>query len=299
MSVILQYIEEHRDLSPRLIGITYDQLQDLWREAEIVHLQKKAEAKRLKTTKNVKKAGRKITLTIQEQILLTLLYLYQHPSFLYVGAQFGVCESTANNIFGYCLPILNELLPPSILEQVKKKVGDLEVVQEILTAHELTVDSTEQPIERPTDNEEQKEHFSGKKKTHTLKNQLIVLPKGEDIVDIKIGEKGPVSDIKIFKEQQKKFDPNQKFKGDKAYVGGFQISTPHKKPKNQELSLEQKEENKVFSANRIFVEHLIRRLKTFGIAAERFRLKRSNYESVISTVCGLVRLRIGALILPT
>ncbi|WP_254568326.1 transposase family protein, partial [Oscillatoria sp. HE19RPO] len=46
---------------------------------------------------------------------------------------------------------------------------------------------------------EQKEHFSGKKKTHTLKNQLIVLPKGEDIVDIKIGEKGPVSDIKIFK----------------------------------------------------------------------------------------------------
>ena len=121
MSVILKYIEEHPDLSPRLIGITYEQLQDLWREAEIVHLQKRAEAERLKTTKNVKKAGRKITLTIQEKILLTLLYLYHHPSFLYVGAQFGVSESTANTIFGYCLPILNDLLPPSILEQVKKK----------------------------------------------------------------------------------------------------------------------------------------------------------------------------------
>ncbi|MCT7986155.1 transposase [Laspinema sp. A4] len=285
MSVILKYIEEHPDLTPRLIGITYKQFQDLWREADIVHLQKKAEAERLKTTKNVKRAGRKITLPIQEQILLTLLYLYQYPSFLYVGAQFGVCESTANTIFRYWLPILTELLPPSILEKVKKKVGDEEVVKEILTLHELTVDSTEQPIERPTDNEEQKEYFSGKKKNHTLKNQLIVLPKGEDIVDIKIGEKGPVSDIKIFKEQQKKFDPNQKFKGDKAYVGGVQISTPHKKPKNQELSLEQKEENKVLGANRIFVEHLIRRLKNFRIAAERFRLIRSNYESIISTVC--------------
>lgn len=177
-------------------------------------------------------------------------------------------------------------------------MGDQEVVKEILTFYELTVDSTEQPIERPTDNQEQKEYFSGKKKNHTFKNQLIVLPKGQDIVDIKIGEKGPVSDIKIFREQQKKFDSNQKFKGDKAYVGGFQMSTPHKKPKNQELSLKQKEENKIVSANRIFVEHLIGKLKNFGIAAEKFRLIRSNYELIISTVCGLVRLRIGALILP-
>ncbi|MGL4503289.1 MAG: transposase family protein [Planktothrix sp.] len=104
---------------------------------------------------------------------------------------------------------------------------------------------------------------------------------------------------KSLNSSKKKFDLTQNFKVDKAYVGGFEIYTPHKKPKNQELSLEQKEENKVFSANRIFVEHLIIRLKTFWIAAERFRLKRSNYESVISTVCGLVRLRIGALILPT
>ncbi|WP_375293878.1 transposase family protein [Oscillatoria sp. HE19RPO] len=66
---------------------------------------KKAEADRLKTTKNVKKAGRKITLPIQEQILLTLVYLDQHPSFLYLKVQFGVCESTANIIFWYCMPI--------------------------------------------------------------------------------------------------------------------------------------------------------------------------------------------------
>lgn len=298
MSGILKYIEEHPKLTPRLIGITYKQFQELSREASIVHLQKEAEADLLKPTNNIKGAGRKITLPVQEQILLTLVYLYQYPSFLYLGVQFGVCESTANTIFRYWLPILTELLPASILEQVKKKVGDQEVVKELLTLHELTVDSTEQPIERPTDNEEQKKYYSGKKKNHTLKNQLVVLPKGQDIVDIKIGEKGPVSDLKIFKEQQKKLAPTQKFKGDKAYVGGFQMSTPHKKPKNQELSLEQKKENKVFSANRIFVEHLIRKLKIFRIAAERFRLRRSNYELVISTVCGLVRLRIGALILP-
>lgn len=299
MSLLLKYIEKHPKSTQRLVGINYNQLQDLWREAEVLHIQKQAKAQESKTTNNVKGAGCKIKLPIRDQILLTLVYLSQYHTFEYLGIQFEVCESTAHTIFWYWLPILQELLPASLLEQVKKKEGEQEIVKELLTLHELIVDSTEQPIERPTDNQEQKEHFSGKKKKHTFKNQLIVLPKGQDIVDVKIGEKGPVSDINIFRKQQNKFDGNQKFKGDKAYVGGFQISTPHKKPKNQELSLEQKEENKVFSANRIFVEHLIGKLKLWRIAAERFRLKRSNYESVISTVCGLVRLRIGALILLT
>jgi hypothetical protein len=180
----------------------------------------------------------------------------------------------------------------------QKKTGDYEVVKDILTRHELIVDSSEQQIERPIEYEEQKKYYSGKKKTHTRKNQLIILPNGADIVDINIGEPGPVSDFNLFKKQQQKFEPEPKFKGDKAYVGGFQISTPHKKPKKQELTSAQKEDNKKFSRQRIFVEHLIGKIKFFRIAAERFRLHRSNYEQVISAVCGLVRLRIGALILP-
>jgi len=38
-------------------------------------------------------------------------------------------------------------------------------------------------------------------------------------------------------------------------------------------------------------------VKIFRVASERFRLKPDKYNSVISTICGLVRLRIGAGIL--
>jgi len=92
-------------------------------------------------------------------------------------------------------------------------------------------------------------------------------------------------------------NPYQKFKGDKAYIGEKQIATPHKKPKNQELTLSQKLENQNFSAFRIFGEHVIRLTKLFRVAQERFRLKRETYEQVIFAVCGLVRLRIGAIVL--
>ena len=124
-----------------------------------------------------------------------------------------------------------------------------------------------------------------------------MLPSGADIVDVVSGERGPKSDINIWRECQNKFDPEQKFAGDKAYIGESQIKTPHKKPKKQELTEKQKIENQEFSSLRVFVEHVIRLVKIFRVASERFRLNIDKYESVISTICGLVRLRIGALIL--
>ncbi|MBW4630707.1 MAG: transposase family protein [Iphinoe sp. HA4291-MV1] len=157
----------------------------------------------------------------------------------------------------------------------------------------------EQPRERPSDNQEQKEYFSGNQKQHTFKNQFIILPEGKDIVDIEVGEKGPTSDISLFREQQEKFEANQMFEGDKAYQGGENITTPHKKPRKRELTANQKAENKEFSSQRIFVEHVIRLVKIFQIARQRFSLNSRTYEEVILTICGLVRLRIGALILPS
>ena len=39
---------------------------------------------------------------------------------------------------------------------------------------DLSIDGTERRINRPKDNEEQKKHYSGKKKTHTVKNIIVV-----------------------------------------------------------------------------------------------------------------------------
>ena len=125
------------------------------------------------------------------------------------------------------------------------------------------------------------------------------MPNGAEIVDVTVGQPGTSSDIKLFRARQSEFDANQRFKGDKGYIGEVQIETPHKKPKQQKLTREQKEENKQLSVKRIIVEHVIRLVKIFRVVQERFRLRPQNYERVILTVCGLVRLRVGALILPT
>jgi Helix-turn-helix of DDE superfamily endonuclease len=85
------------------------------------------EAKKVRLNK--KGAGCKNKLFLVDKIVLTLVYLAQNSNFEYLGIQFEVSESTAHNIFRYWLVILGELLPASLLEQVKKKESDYELVK--------------------------------------------------------------------------------------------------------------------------------------------------------------------------
>ncbi len=102
----------------------------------------------------------------------------------------------------------------------------------------------------------------------------------------------------MFRQQQKNFNKEQKFKGDKAYTGEPSIRTSEKRQPRLELTAEQKSKNKKLSSERIFVEHLIRLVQIFRVAKERFRLNICKYKQRILTICGVVRLRIGGLRLP-
>lgn len=292
MISIEEYLDRYPKQSKRLIGIEFEQLQTLIQKAEVIHQEKQKSRSRLIQAGG----GRSRTLSVKQEVLLTLIYLHQFPTFQMLGIQFGVSESTANNIFHYWVNILSDLLPSSLLEQIKKKESEWAWIEEILTEQELIVDSYEQPRERPSQNQEQKKYYSGKKAAHTFKNQLIVTPDGREIVDGLIGYPGPVSDISLWREQQHQFAQTQSFQGDKAYIGEVTISTPKKKPIKGKLTAEEKQENRKKAQKRIRVEHLIRLAKIFRIASERFRLNPRHYHSIISLVLGLVRYRIGAFI---
>ena len=121
MNQILQYLEEKPNETKRIIGITYQQFLDLVSQATQLHNLKKNIHNLEHPTLIANGGGRKKKLTITEEILLTLYYLHNNPTFQLLGINFNISESTAHNIFHYWLNILRELLPESLLEQVKKK----------------------------------------------------------------------------------------------------------------------------------------------------------------------------------
>jgi len=137
------------------------------------------------------------------------------------------------------------------------------------------VDGTEFGVEHPESKtnpygDKQKEQFSGKKKTHTLKVQAISDEDG-NLLDICAAVGGSVHDYKLLErsgwipEFAKR--PEVTVGGDSAYVGLNKVLetvlTPRKKKPNQERSDEDKLWNLVVARWRVSVEHAIGKLKRF------------------------------------
>ena len=97
---------------------------------------------------------------------------------------------------------------------------------------DVIVDSFETLVSRPGLNEKQKRLYSGKKKRHPLKSQVIPDQKGE-ILDIETGLSRPAADVKVYEDAGIPVPVADKPRlGDKGYVGAKpEVETPVKKPK--------------------------------------------------------------------
>jgi hypothetical protein len=67
---------------------------------------------------------------------------------------------------------------------------------------------------------------------------------------------------------------------------------PHKKPKNGELTNNQKKQNKRFRKKRVKIEHVNRKCKCFRMVKETYRNRLNHIEQVWLIVCGLVNLNL-------
>lgn len=154
-----------------------------------------------------------------------------------------------------------------------------------------------QRIERPT--KDQEKNYSGKKKDHTEKNQIIIEEKTKKIINY-YHENGTVHDFQILKNSQilpvleekgikSKFDCG--YQGVQKEISGAMI--PFKKSKLHELTDEQKVYNKELSRKRIKVEHTNRSIKIFRIAKERYRNHQDRYTMRMNILCSIYNRNLG------
>jgi len=232
--------------------------------------------------------GRPPELLPLHKLLMTLLYLRHNVSATVVGQMFGFsADSVEKNALPEVLAVLKELFPASRWEAVKRHRNEKWNADEV---DKIIVDSFETPIPRPSVNERQRRVYSGKKKRHTLKTQIITDRKGR-ILDVSSGHRGPKADVKIWNETELPEDIREKPKiGDKAYIGAEKPTLiPKKKPKGGELSEEEKADNKRISQERIVVEHGIRKVKGFRVVRDEYRLAQGIFPTVVSVVVGLLQ----------
>lgn len=275
-----EYLKTHPELFPSVIGITYQQFQ-----AILIKFSPKlnqAEEKRAWSKKRKRQpgGGRKATLETHAHKLFWILFYYKvYPTFRLAQVLFQLDKKNLNWWLRYLEPVLWQTLGHKLdLPVVKAK--HLGMVIEVCPAlKEFIVDCTERTINRPKDNEKQKHYYSGKKKRHTVKNQLVVNPRTKKILAISDTVEGKRHDKKIMEEDLlfSYCPPKSKGMGDLGYQGTedlylkLQMIIPQKKPKKKELTPEQKANNKAISKIRVRVEHPISYLKHFNILSHKFR----------------------------
>jgi len=273
-----------------LFGVTLEGLGELLTKVlpELLRRRQAAHASRPNRRRAVG-GGRQRRLKPYQEVLLTLVYLRHNVAHAVVGALFGVSADTAENTFHEVVFVLHAVCPANRWEAEKKwKKGEPSWTPD--TVERALIDSFESPVRRPSLPARQKRVYSGKKKRHTLKTQVVTDATGE-ILDIDPGHRGPTADKQLYEQSTvEEHYPQAAKQGDLAYQGIAGVQVPHKKPKGGQLTEEQRTENRYRASVRVHVEHGIRRIKGWRIVRDDYRLALGLFPLIAATVVGLVQL---------
>ena len=242
------------------------------------------------------KGGRPPALfTIQDKLFFILFYLKCYQLQEIIGYLFGIPQSQANYWIHVLAHVLEEALSSADCLPARVSSDLLEKLN-MEGKQDLVIDGTERRIQRPTDNDEQRKYYSGKKKAHTVKNLVIVGESDREVKYLSDTVEGKKHDKKVADEAELEFPKNTIIIQDSGFQGyhpeGTTISQPKKKPRGGQLTEEDKESNRLISRIRVVVENVISGIKRLHIVKDVFRNTKEGFDDlVIFLACGLHNFR--------
>lgn len=249
----------------------------------------------LKVVKEFRKElpGPKPKLCVGDQVLLWLKYMRDYTTYLATGKYFGVSESVACKTCFF--------VEKTLIRSKKFHLGGKGTLLQSKTDEVILIDASESPIQRPKTpvrekkkiknrRNKQKRYYSGKKKKHSIKSQLVFNRTTKKIICVKTS-KGRKHDFRLFKESKTNIHPDNKVLVDSGYLGIKKFHTnsqiPKKSSKKNPLSLTDKKVNADISSNRVPVEHVFAFLKKFHILADKYRNRRKRFHLRLTLISAI------------
>jgi len=297
----------------RCTGLTPDQFTLLVKR--VSPLWDKAERKRLSRPdrKRLIGAGHPYRLqTTEEKVFCLLLWYKLYPALWFLGMMVSLDASNVYRLIQRLRPLLAQAADPSLGNYFKesqrtiltgrKKISSWEDLQrEFPEVAEIFIDATEQQKQRPK-KRVQKKYYSGKKKRHTLKTQLVVNGRGK-ILHISKTYPGSIHDYAVFKKERtaEAIPKQSRSYGDKGFIGvnkdypGLDFRLPIKRNRfKKTLTRSEKIFNTKLAKKRVVVEHVISKLKKYTFLAQVFRGKIASYNQDFKNIATLVNFRLAS-----
>lgn len=290
------YLLKHPDLFPAVLGITkkaFDRVVvqvhpimfRIWKTKALDPRRKRAMG-----------GGRKRVFDTEASLVFLVLFYYKvYPTFRLAQVVF---ELDKKNIWYWVTmmkPVVQEALGMELVLPTTRvrHMGEFLTVCPALSA--FIVDATEQKIRRPQDPHYQEHYYSGKKKSHTVKRQLLVHPTTHKILAASKTVEGKRHDKKLCEDDGMilRAPPGAVGMGDSGYQGAETINPfvkfvyPTRKPKGKELTPIQQETNRTIARIRVAVEHPFAWMKHFNILGQTWRNARTHMDTPFRTLAAL------------
>ena len=146
-------------------GLSVTEFDKLLAQLEPALAARTAKARRARSPTRKAGAGRKPKLTVPDRLFVTLIYYRVSVSRAFLGGLFDVDAGTVCRLVTAVGLALTGIVR---IPERKVRIGEDEL-------RAAFVDATEQPTNRPS--RKQRRHYSGKKKRHTIKHQVVVVRK--------------------------------------------------------------------------------------------------------------------------
>jgi hypothetical protein len=173
--------------------------------------------------------------TLEDKLLFILVYQKTYPLQVMHGLQFGLSQPQTNDWIQRLLPVLQQALKDLGMTPTRdpEAVATDPLVNE--TAADLLIDGTERRRQRPKDAQQQSEHYSGKKKSHTDKNVLLVNAQTKKVIYLSSTECGKTHDKKVVDQRPIAYPAGATLGKDTGFQGyepaGVITFQPKKSPK--------------------------------------------------------------------
>ena len=131
--------------------------------------------KRKDVTERKAGAGRPFKLDLRDRFLMLLVYYRLYITYTLAGFLFNLDQSSICRDIQKIEPLIRQCIPiPQKIYRLTKRLQTPEEVEKHFPGFLSFTDCTEQQIPRPENRRRKKTYYSGKRKRHTVKTQLMV-----------------------------------------------------------------------------------------------------------------------------
>ena len=164
--------------------------------------------------------GRKGQLgTTEQKLLFSLVYLKTYPLQALLGELFGLSQSRANRWLQRLLPMVKQALEDLGVVPSREPQQFAEQERDHQEATALIIDGTDRRRQRPKNKAKQALHYSGKQKTHSDKNVVVVNAKTKRVGYLSRTYAGKVHDKKIVDTEPIRYPPGTILYKDTGFQG--------------------------------------------------------------------------------